>query len=161
MEEILDKSGLVSLWIGFVAPDLCILSPIFIDLRNSANESPLSQHRPTINTNSASMKRSIEQIEASEQESKEEFNNDPMRPQKRFFRSRAHCNPLSHNDSFAYPLNPDQVPWQDIYPNIPAEQRVVRILDMGMGFGGLTVKLSELFPTTLVLGMEIRAKVGR
>ena len=24
-------------------------------------------------------------------------------PQKRFFRSRAHCNPLSHNDAAPYP----------------------------------------------------------
>jgi hypothetical protein len=24
----------------------------------------------------------------------------PAQPQKRFFRSRAHCNPLSHNDLF-------------------------------------------------------------
>ena len=28
-------------------------------------------------------------------------------PLKRFFRSRAHCNPLSHNDGFHYPLSPD------------------------------------------------------
>jgi tRNA (guanine-N7-)-methyltransferase len=35
----------------------------------------------------------------------------------------------------------------------------VSILDMGMGFGGLTVALAELFPEKLVLGMEIRAKV--
>lgn len=26
-------------------------------------------------------------------------------PLKRFFRSRAHCNPLSHNDGFHYPLS--------------------------------------------------------
>lgn len=30
----------------------------------------------------------------------------PM-PLKRYFRSRAHCNPLSHNDGFQYPLSPD------------------------------------------------------
>lgn len=28
-------------------------------------------------------------------------------PLKRFFRSRAHCNPLSHNDGFHYPLSPE------------------------------------------------------
>lgn len=106
------------------------------------------------------MKRSVDQLEESHEGSKEEeFNNDPMKPQKRFFRSRAHCNPLSHNDSFAYPLHPTLVPWNEVYPNIPAEKRIVKILDMGMGFGGLTVKLSEIFPDTLVLGMEIRAKV--
>lgn len=80
-------------------------------------------------------------------------------PKKKFFRSRAHCNPLSHNDSFAYPRSPEDFLWQDLYPGIATEDRVVRFLDMGMGFGGLTVKLAELFPQSLVLGMEIRAKV--
>lgn len=28
-------------------------------------------------------------------------------PLKRYFRSRAHCNPLSHNDGFRYPLSPE------------------------------------------------------
>jgi hypothetical protein len=40
-------------------------------------------------------------------------------PLKRFFRSRAHCNPLSHNDGFHYPLSPvtagDQTICQYIY----------------------------------------------
>jgi hypothetical protein len=40
-------------------------------------------------------------------------------PLKRFFRSRAHCNPLSHNDGFHYPLSPvaagDQTIGQYIY----------------------------------------------
>ena len=45
------------------------------------------------------------------------------------------------------------------YPNIAEENRVVKFLDVGMGFGGLTVALAELFPEKLVLGMEIRAKV--
>jgi tRNA (guanine-N7-)-methyltransferase len=30
---------------------------------------------------------------------------------------------------------------------------------IGMGFGGLTIALAQLFPDKLVLGMEIRAKV--
>jgi tRNA (guanine-N7-)-methyltransferase len=33
------------------------------------------------------------------------------------------------------------------------------ILDIGCGFGGLTVALAKLFPDEAVLGMEIRAKV--
>lgn len=40
-------------------------------------------------------------------------------PLKRFFRSRAHCNPLSHNDGFHYPISPvaagDQTICQYIY----------------------------------------------
>lgn len=88
-----------------------------------------------------------------------EDSNEVSMPKKRFFRSRAHCNPLSHNDSFLYPINPSLMDWSTLYPGVPAAQRIVRILDMGMGFGGLTVALAELFPEKLVLGMEIRAKV--
>lgn len=59
-------------------------------------------------------------------------------PQKRFFRMRAHCNPLSHNDGFNYPVSPaaqrDGRPlWELYYPQIQAEDRVVRNLDIGMG----------------------------
>ena len=35
----------------------------------------------------------------------------------------------------------------------------MKFVDVGMGFGGLTVALAELYPKKLVLGMEIRAKV--
>ena len=37
----------------------------------------------------------------------------------------------------------------------------VSILDIGCGFGGLTLGLSELYPDKLILGMEIRAKVTK
>ena len=80
-------------------------------------------------------------------------------PKKRFFRSRAHCNPLSHNDGFDYPETPDHAEWAVSYPKIEESLRHVRILDIGMGFGGLTVALAKLFPDKLVLGMEIRAKL--
>ena len=80
-------------------------------------------------------------------------------PKKRFFRSRAHCNPLSHNDGFEYPTEAGEANWTVHYPNVPERDRVVRILDIGMGFGGLTVELARLFPDKLVLGMEIRAKL--
>jgi tRNA (guanine-N7-)-methyltransferase len=46
------------------------------------------------------------------------------------------------------------------YPAIPDSARIVKFVDVGMGFGGLTVALAELFPEKLVLGMEIRAKVS-
>jgi tRNA (guanine-N7-)-methyltransferase len=66
---------------------------------------------------------------------------------------------LSHNDGFAYPLSSNHIDWSLYYPNIAPEARLVRHLDIGMGFGGLTVALSQLFPEKLVLGVEIRAKV--
>jgi tRNA (guanine-N7-)-methyltransferase len=108
-------------------------------------------------------------------------------PLKRFFRSRAHCNPLSHNDGFKYPLSPEAagivftikchyIPfiryhhncdilhlvssgWALHYPSVVESDRFVRHLDVGMGFGGLTIALAELYPQKLVMGMEIRAKV--
>jgi len=80
-------------------------------------------------------------------------------PLKRYFRTRAHCNPLSHNDGFNYPISPHEAKWELHYPDVPAADRVVTIVDVGMGFGGLTVALAALFPDKLVLGMEIRAKV--
>jgi len=77
-------------------------------------------------------------------------------PQKRFYRTRAHCNPLSHNDTFEYPTNPDEMDWSVHYPEL---RKPPTVLDVGCGFGGLTVKLSTLLPEERILGMEIRAKV--
>ena len=37
-------------------------------------------------------------------------------PRKRFYRSRAHCNPLSHNDGFSYPLSALHMDWSSHYP---------------------------------------------
>ena len=82
-------------------------------------------------------------------------------PKKRFFRSRAHCNPLSNNDGFRYPVKPSLDVWRPLYPNISDEELIIRHLDIGMGFGGLTVALARIFPDKLTLGMEIRAKVSR
>ena len=32
-------------------------------------------------------------------------------PQKKFYRARAHCNPLSFNETFEYPARPDLFDW--------------------------------------------------
>lgn len=87
-------------------------------------------------------------------------------PQKKFFRSRAHCNPLAHNDSFHYPTSPIEAisTWNSLYPNFQPsfsdkEELIIRHLDIGMGYGGLTIALAKLYPDKLVLGMEIRIKV--
>lgn len=84
------------------------------------------------------------------------------RPQKRFYRQRAHCNPLSHNDSFDYPIKPSRMDWTtDHYPNRPPGRIPISptVLDIGCGFGGLTMALGPLLPDEVILGMEIRAKV--
>jgi len=82
-------------------------------------------------------------------------------PQKKFYRQRAHCNPLSHNDSFAYPLQPDHMDWTlKHYPRSKKSSEVIpTVLDIGCGFGGLTAALSTILPDQTILGMEIRAKV--
>ena len=113
-----------------------------------------------------------------------------MRPQKRYYRQRAHCNPLSHNDAFGYPQSPAEMDWtghRDVhgidgvqtgtdnaikddttlnnsagephYPNLPPGT-TPNVLDIGCGFGGLTMALATLLPTDVILGMEIRAKVS-
>lgn len=50
-------------------------------------------------------------VNASDDEDEDE--NIENMPQKRFFRSRAHCNPLSHNDAFNYPNTPADVNWKE------------------------------------------------
>ena len=81
-------------------------------------------------------------------------------PCKKFFRSRAHCNPLSNNDGFEYPTTPDDMDWTDVFPAL-GDARAgdrVRHLDVGCGFGGLAVALGALSPE-LTLALEIRPKV--
>lgn len=66
----------------------------------------------------------------------------PLQPKandrkKSFYRQRAHCNPLSHNDSFQYPVTPADMDWSvpDLFPNLPAGT-VPTVLDVGCGEGG-------------------------
>jgi len=41
-----------------------------------------------------------------------------LMPQKKFYRSRAHCNPLSYNDGFQYPTTPAMCNWEPHYPMV-------------------------------------------
>ena len=81
-------------------------------------------------------------------------------PQKKFFRSRAHCNPLSNNDGFEYPVAPEASDaWAEVFPAHGRDAgALVRHLDVGCGFGGLSVALARLSPE-LTLALEIRPKV--
>ncbi|KAJ1609586.1 putative methyltransferase-related [Cryptosporidium canis] len=111
-------------------------------------------------------------------------------PQKKFYRQRAHCNPLADN-FMVHPLGPDYVDWELHFPNYNSEEggfkkdiflntkkypvkyseervvsersdaisRRLKILDVGCGYGGLLVWLSEHFKDKLSLGLEIREKV--
>eukprot|EP00049_Salpingoeca_infusionum_P013111 m.245154 g.245154 ORF g.245154 m.245154 type:complete len:273 (+) comp15360_c4_seq1:2156-2974(+) len=78
-------------------------------------------------------------------------------PQKRFYRQRAHCNPLSDH-AFSDPVTPDDYDWSTHYPSHPDKR--VSFLDIGCGYGGLLVELSPMFPEDLMLGIEIRVKVS-
>lgn len=104
-------------------------------------------------------------------------------PSKRFYRSRAHSNPL--NDShFAVPSGPEDLKWSRLFPPTPKiplvapeappstsaeteyntctenpDRSLVRFVDVGCGFGGLLIRLAPLYPNTRILGFELRDKV--
>ncbi|XP_061339358.1 tRNA (guanine-N(7)-)-methyltransferase [Gastrolobium bilobum] len=86
-------------------------------------------------------------------------------PRKRFYRARAHSNPLS-DSHFPVPISPCHVDYSLHYPQFfpPSGQadtsRKIQFADIGCGFGGLLISLSTLFPETLMIGMELRDKVS-
>uniref|UniRef100_A0A5B6YK07 tRNA (guanine-N(7)-)-methyltransferase n=1 Tax=Davidia involucrata TaxID=16924 RepID=A0A5B6YK07_DAVIN len=85
-------------------------------------------------------------------------------PRKRFYRARAHSNPLS-DSHFPVPITPSQVDYSLHYPQLfPSSDqdggsKKIQFADIGCGFGGLLISLSTLFPETLMIGMELRDKV--
>lgn len=82
-------------------------------------------------------------------------------PQKRYYRQRAHVNPIADHD-INYPLSPNDMDWSKHY-EFPktGKEPVVRYLDVGCGFGGLLIALASRLPEgSLALGMEIRTKVS-
>jgi len=84
-------------------------------------------------------------------------------PQKRFYRQRAHSNPMADHD-IDYPIRPEDMDWSTLFPDGPDtnkdQTRNVEFLDVGCGYGGLLVSLSPLFPDSRMLGVEIRVKVS-
>lgn len=93
-----------------------------------------------------------------------EDNNDDQiisLPQKRYFRQRAHVNPIADHN-IEYPLSPDEIDWSKHYDfGQGLEKPVIRYLDVGCGFGGLLISLAAKLPAgSLALGMEIRTKVS-
>uniref|UniRef100_A0A1B6C0T8 tRNA (guanine-N(7)-)-methyltransferase n=2 Tax=Clastoptera arizonana TaxID=38151 RepID=A0A1B6C0T8_9HEMI len=91
-------------------------------------------------------------------------------PKKKFYRQRAHANPIADH-SIDYPRSPDVMNWSLLYPhyikgtthNSQSDQdstTKVHFADIGCGYGGLLITLSEMFPEKLSLGMEIRVKVS-
>ncbi|TNM89030.1 tRNA (guanine-N(7)-)-methyltransferase [Takifugu rubripes] len=86
-------------------------------------------------------------------------------PQKKYYRQRAHSNPMAHH-TFDYPVCPEEMDWSQLYPHFfpgkSSEDKThqVEFADIGCGYGGLLVELSTLFPDKLMLGLEIRVKVS-
>ncbi|CAA2998642.1 tRNA (guanine-N(7)-)-methyltransferase [Olea europaea subsp. europaea] len=85
-------------------------------------------------------------------------------PRKRFYRARAHSNPLS-DSHFPIPVSPSQVDYSVHYPQLfPSPDKFdgsksIEFADVGCGFGGLLISLSTVFPESLMIGMELRDKV--
>ncbi|XP_044143433.1 tRNA (guanine-N(7)-)-methyltransferase [Bufo gargarizans] len=99
-------------------------------------------------------------------------------PQKRYYRQRAHSNPMADH-TFQYPVTPEEMDWSQYYPEyfkplsldsshddtkdlseVKKQEYAVEFADIGCGYGGLLVELSPLFPNALMLGLEIRVKVS-
>uniref|UniRef100_A0A7S2V9X7 tRNA (guanine-N(7)-)-methyltransferase n=1 Tax=Entomoneis paludosa TaxID=265537 RepID=A0A7S2V9X7_9STRA len=140
----------------------------------AAKAAPSTAEKPDSNTSHNNKKRkTMEDALAAKQQ--QPLTKEGERPQKKFYRQRAHCNPLSHNDAFEYPIRPNLIDWtEEHYPHFandsndgsdnPTNQIAKcqpTVLDVGCGFGGLTMALGHLLPKdTFILGMEIRAKVA-
>ncbi|XP_043703306.1 tRNA (guanine-N(7)-)-methyltransferase [Telopea speciosissima] len=108
------------------------------------------------------------------------ISNSTRLPRKRFYRARAHSNPLS-DSHFPVPITPlnvdyslhyphffpsykinndnDDVTSTDQAPSLGVCSKKIQFADIGCGFGGLLVNLATLFPETLMIGMELRDKV--
>ena len=89
---------------------------------------------------------------------------DVALPQKRYYRQRAHSNPLSDH-TFDYPISPLHMDWTRLYPTpIHSDTSIdpppVEFVDIGCGYGGLLIQLSSMFQNTRILGLEIRVKVS-
>jgi len=99
-------------------------------------------------------------------------------PQKKYFRQRAHINPLGSAHVYTYPISPERMAWKAMFPslgelnNIESTSTTTEsidgmepyatspdVADVGCGFGGLVVGMAPVLPRHLLLGMEIRPKV--
>ncbi|CAD5206371.1 unnamed protein product [Bursaphelenchus okinawaensis] len=82
-------------------------------------------------------------------------------PRKKFYRQRAHANPLSDREMF-HPATPETMDWKEFFgEQYTGDASKVVNADIGCGYGGLLFKLSEVFPDEFSVGYEIRHKVSK
>ncbi|CAI0438791.1 unnamed protein product [Linum tenue] len=93
-----------------------------------------------------------------ESEANPTFSKSTGLPRKRFYRARAHSNPLS-DSHFPVPVSPRHVDYTAHFPELFPSSKRIQFADVGCGFGGLLISLATLFPETLMVGMELRDKV--
>ena len=81
-------------------------------------------------------------------------------PQKKHFRTRAHSNVLNAND-FWFPTTPEDVPLKEYFQGRHSldHAQEIEFVDIGCGYGSLLLELADIFPDTLMLGIEIRPKL--
>eukprot|EP00835_Amoeboradix_gromovi_P001507 NODE_69_length_23719_cov_0.556689.p11 type:complete len:235 gc:universal NODE_69_length_23719_cov_0.556689:9344-10048(+) len=75
-----------------------------------------------------------------------------LMPKKADYRQRAHSNPLVDHD-LTVPIKPSMFKWDMSNPP--------DYIDIGCGFGGLTVDLARDFPDKFIVGMELRVQVSQ
>ena len=93
-------------------------------------------------------------VESSGDENEDTFDlEDNSLPQKKYYRQRAHVNPLSIQNLLP-PVSPSAMEWEEHFPDICG--RHVEFLDVGCGYGGLLISLSTLFPDKYILGRDYR-----
>lgn len=87
-------------------------------------------------------------------------------PRKKFYRARAHANPLSTGFFVDLPDSPADMDWGALFPDAAAEAEKAgaptptpTVADVGCGFGGLLIQLSPLLPSSLMVGIELRDSV--
>ncbi|CAN0859982.1 tRNA (guanine-N(7)-)-methyltransferase [Linum grandiflorum] len=98
------------------------------------------------------------EISMAETELNPTFSKSTGLPRKRFYRARAHSNPLS-DSHFPVPVSPAHVDYSIHFPDQADSSKRIQFADVGCGFGGLLISLATLFPETLMVGMELRDKV--
>ena len=87
-------------------------------------------------------------------------------PRKKFYRARAHANPLSDGFFVDLPDSPGDMDWGSLFPVAAAAAQEKglpppspTVADVGCGFGGLLISLAPLLPSSLMVGIELRDSV--